>query len=278
MKVSTNTNFLDRMVGYEKAVEIIGKVGFDAYDLSLFNLELEDNPVLFKDYAKRIKALKKIADDLGMVCNQSHTPFYPRFDQKIWDMQRKAIECTALAGGTIAVIHPVNDYSAEQNAELYQNLLPFAKEHGVKIATENMWNWDAKKDIATPAACSSHSDFRAHIDAVNDEYLVACLDIGHAQMKGLDTSAVQMIRTLGDSLQALHIHDNDCHHDNHALPFTQGIDFKPIVTALKEIDYSGYFTMESERHLNYFTADTAFEGVKEIFDTAKKLAVMFENE
>ena len=277
MKISTNTNFLDRMVGYEKAVEIIGRVGFDAWDLSLFNLELDDNPMLCSDYVKRVKNLRKIGEDFGMTCNQSHTPFSPKFNQDVFDMQRKAIECTAIAGGEIAVVHPVNDYSAQQNAELYFKLLPFAKEHGVKIATENMWNWNTEKDIASKAACSHHLDFKAHIDAVCDPYLVACLDIGHAQMQGLDTSAVLMIESLGNSLQALHIHDNDCHYDSHALPFTGKIEFESIVKALKNANYKGYFTMESERHLNFFTAETAEKGIKEIYLVAKRLADMFEN-
>ena len=58
----------------------------------------------------------------------------------------RAIECTAEAGGKICIIHPENDKSAEENAEMYQKLLPFAKECGVKIATENMWMWDEEKD------------------------------------------------------------------------------------------------------------------------------------
>ena len=114
-------------------------------------------------------------------------------------------------------------------------LLPFAKDHGVKIATENMWNWNKETDEAAPAACSHHDNFLAHIKAVNDPYLVACLDIGHAEMRGLDTSAEKMIRTLGDSLQALHLHDNDRWHDSHQIPFSMEIDFEKVVKALKDI-------------------------------------------
>lgn len=61
---------------------------------------------------------------------------------------KRAIECTAEAGGKICIIHPDNDKSAEENAEMYFDLLPFAKECGVKIATENMWNWNEKTEEA----------------------------------------------------------------------------------------------------------------------------------
>ena len=75
---------------------------------------------------------------------------------------------------------------------MYAELLPFARDCGVKIATENMWNWDDKLGQASPAACSSPESFCAHIDALKDDFMVACLDIGHAEMRGVDTSAVEM--------------------------------------------------------------------------------------
>lgn len=40
---------------------------------------------------------------------------------------------------------------------MYFDLLPFAKECGVKIATENMWNWNEKTEEACFAALC---DFR----------------------------------------------------------------------------------------------------------------------
>lgn len=41
---------------------------------------------------------------------------------------KRAIECTAEAGGAICVIHPANNKTAEENAQMYFELLPFAKE------------------------------------------------------------------------------------------------------------------------------------------------------
>ena len=189
---------------------------------------------------------------------------------------KRAIECTAIAGGEICVIHPDNFKGAEENAEMYLELLPFAKEYGVKMATENMWCWDNEKDQASAAACSHHGDFLAHIKAVNDPYLVACLDIGHAEMRGLDTTAVQMIETLGDHLAALHIHDNDQWKDSHALPFTMNIDFEGVVRALKKIGYRGWFTLEADRHLTTFNADNIEVGIARMADAARRLAKMFE--
>ena len=54
------------------------------------------------------------------------------------------------------------------------------------------------------------------------------------------------------------------------------IDFDPIVKALKEIGYPGYFTMEAGTFVQQFTAETALEGLCKLKDSARKLADMFE--
>lgn len=286
MKISTEIASAAKLVGEEKAVEYIAKAGFDAWDFSMFEMahykkgrtgiEESDHPLFKGDYLAFARRLKKIGDDCGIVCNQSHAPF-PTWGEPMRPYLFRAIECTAEAGGAYCIIHPDNSRSPEENAEMFFDLLPFAKECGVKIATENMWNWNGELDEASPAACSDEKSFNAHLDAVNDPYLVACLDIGHAEMRGLNTSAEKMILALGSRLKALHLHDNDRHHDSHALPFTMDIDFKKVTDALKKIGYDGYFTLEADTYLEAFTADTAFDGIKNMAAAAKRLADMFEN-
>ena len=139
-----------------------------------------------------------------------------------------------------------------------------------------MLNWDIEKDHSCFAACATPESFNAHLDAVNDEYFTACLDIGHAEMKGSNTTASDMIRALDKRLSALHIHDNDKWHDSHQIPFSMDINFEEIVAALKEIDYKGYFTLEADVYLNDYTEENVFEGIKNMAAAARKLATMFE--
>ncbi len=282
MKISTEIASIAKHVGEERAVELVAKAGFDAFDFSMFAMAQYDwenkcviasgHPLQSKDYLVFARRLKQIAFDNGIVCNQSHAPF-PVAVKEIRSYLKRAIECTAEAGGSICIIHPDNNKSAKENAEMYLELLPFAKEHGVKIATENMWNWE--NDEARPAACSDEESFLAHLNAVNNPYFVACLDIGHAQMRGLHTSAPKMIRALGSHLQALHIHDNDCHYDSHQLPFTMNIDFQAVVDALKEIGYTGYLTLEADRHCDGSNKEDVFNKVMEMAQCARKLEAMF---
>lgn len=282
MKISTEIASIAKYVGEEKAVELVAKAGFDAFDFSMFAMAQYDwenkclitsgHPLQSKDYLAFARKLKQIASDNGIVCNQSHAPF-PVAVKEIRGYLKRAIECTAEAGGKICIIHPDNNKSAKENAQMYFELLPFAKEHGVKIATENMWNWE--NDEARPAACSDEESFLAHLKAVDDPYFVACLDIGHAEMRGLHTSAPNMIRALGSHLQALHIHDNDCHYDSHQLPFSMNIDFGAVVDALKEIGYAGYLTLEADRHCDGSNAEDVFNRVMEMAQCARKLEAMF---
>lgn len=283
MKISTEINSAARHIGEERAIEYIAKAGFDAWDFSMFKMcnydwgtgavSANNHPLSGNNYLAFARRLKQIGLDNGIICNQSHAPF-PSTPVRAY--LKRAIECTAEAGGKICVIHPDNNKTPEENAEMYFELLPFAKEHGVRIATENMWNWDSEKDQSSFAACATPASFCAHLDAVNDNAFGACLDIGHAEMRGVGTSAVEMIHALGNCLLALHIHDNDQWHDSHQIPFSMKIDFESVVHALKEIGYSGYFTLEADQFLTEYTEENVFTGIKRLADAARRLADRFE--
>ena len=284
MKISTEIGSIANIIGEEKAVEYVAKAGFDGWDFSMFAMvdydwglwqgSIADHPLNKPDYLKFARKLRDIGEGLGIVCNQSHAPF-PVNDRAVLDCLKRSIEATAEAGGEICVVHPDNNSSPEENAEFYHSLLPFAKGCNVKLACENMWNWDNQLKIASPAACSSPKSFLEHLDAVNDPYFAACLDIGHAEMAGVDTSATEMILALNKHLQALHIHDNDLYHDSHQIPFSMKIDFYAVVNALKQINYSGYLTLEADRYLENHTAENVFEGVCDLADSAKRLRDLF---
>ena len=286
MKISTEIASAANIIGEEKAIEHVAKAGFDAWDFSMFAMckydwgsdgLLENNhPLASDNYLSFARKLKQVGLDNGIHCNQSHAPF-PTYCKEIRDYLKRAIECTAEAGGKICVIHPDNFKGPHENAEMYSELLPFAKEYGVKIATENMWCWDKTLDHSTFAACATPQSFCEHVDVLNDDFMVACLDIGHAEMKGSDTTAVEMIKALDTRLQALHIHDNDKWHDSHQIPFSMNIDFVPILKALKEINYRGYFTLEADCYLKAYNADNIFDGIKNLADSARKLVEMYDN-
>lgn len=271
MLISTETGSLQKYGTNEQILRLLKDSGFDAYDYSMCDETAANNFVAHDDYVQKAKELRAFADQIGILCNQSHAQFptaikgNEQYNREMIPKIIRALEVSGILGAKICVVHPCNDYTASENASVYAKLLPYAKKFGVKIATENMWNWNDRSNCASPAACSDPIDFNKHLDAINDDYFTACLDIGHAEMKGLNTSAPAMITALGERLGALHIHDNDKWHDSHEIPYKGKIDFNKVLAALKQIGYKGDVTFEA---CSAFTAISASKIPAEI----KKLA------
>ena len=126
MKISTEIASAAALVGEEKAVEYTAKAGFDAWDFSMFDMCKydwsagcflpNDNPLASDNYLAFARRLKQIGLDNGILCNQSHAPFPSR--GPIIPYLKRALECTAEAGGKICIIHPDNYLSSQVNAAL----------------------------------------------------------------------------------------------------------------------------------------------------------------
>lgn len=256
MKLVTTTEIIGRRFSDEKAVRLIAEAGFDGYDYNLCSMHEKSNPLGSADWKKHVKNIKAIADDLNIPCLQAHAPFGELKNKQeateSLDGIFRSIEIASIVGCPILVVHPGNDFTAEQNYEyIYSKILPFAREANVKIATENMWNWD-EETYTHPAACGTEKDFIAHVDIACDEFMTACLDIGHSHMAQAP-GAPNLIRALGKNrLGALHVHDNDLCHDSHTIPFLGNIDWNAVILALKEINYQGNFTFEADSFLRGF--------------------------
>ena len=282
MYISTEIASFSKLGSNEEIIKFLKDAGFTAYDYSMFYGGLADELLYADDYVERAKKLRAYADSVGLPCNQAHAPFptaktgddeYNK--EAIWKI-RRAIEVSGILGAKVCVVHPWNDYTPEENAELYKNFEETARKAGVKIGVENMWNWNGEKDHASAAACSHHDNFKAHMNLLPKDVFVACLDIGHAEMRGLDTDAVRMIETLDSDLQALHIHDNNCWHDNHALPFSMQIDFEKIIDALKKVGYKGDVTLESDTFMRRLPLALYPQGARFMVDVANYIKERLE--
>jgi len=79
MKISTEINSAAKLVGEELAIEYCAKVGFDAWDFSMFSmceydwlkhcLKENNHPLAGNDYLAFARKLKRIGLDNGIVCN-----------------------------------------------------------------------------------------------------------------------------------------------------------------------------------------------------------------
>ena len=105
---------------------------------------------------------------------------------------------------------------------------------------------------------------------------MACLELGHAEMAKLNTSAEQIIITFDEHLQALHIHDNDHKNDSHQIPFSMNMNFESIAKNLKRIGYNGFLTLEADSYLSKFNTDSVFEDIKNLCTSAKRFSKLME--
>lgn len=267
--ISTNTCSLLRFYSPEESLSLIKETGFDTYD---YSMDSENDFFVANCYLENALKLKQFADNLGLKCNQTHSIFpvwHKSYDEntikKRTEYTKRILEISKILGAKNCIVHPINDFNEKQNFKFYQQFLPLAKELNINIATENMWNWDGSK--ASLAACSNHNNYKALLELVNDNHFVACVDIGHAEMFGLETSASKMIESLGKYVKCIHIHDNDCHSDRHGLPFSESIDFDLILDSLARIDYQGDITFECDGFINRMPKELHKNCLKLMFET-----------
>ena len=70
------------------------------------------------------------------------------------------------------------------------------------------------------------------------------IDTGHRNIVG---DPVEALRTIGEHLITLHLHDNHGEQDEHLLPGRGTVDWNGVVGALDEIEYPGVFMYELSR-------------------------------
>ena len=282
MILSTQTDYLGRKFDIETAINIIADAGFDAVDLSLFEMKNDESPFCKDGYKELAYRIKEKAQSRGLFFNQAHAPFPcskndKEYNEMIYGRIVRSIEIAGIVGAKCIVVHPMHhlpyiensETLKEMNMEFYHSLAPYAKRAGVKIALENMWQRNAETKEIIVSACSRTKEFADWIDTLADDCFTACLDLGHCGLYGFD--AAETIRGLGHRLGALHVHDNDYQSDAHTAPFLGKMHWDTICEALVEIDYKGDFTLEADNFYNPFGEELAESAAKFLHDIGRYL-------
>ena len=281
MILSTQTEVGSERFGDVKNIRMICEAGFDALDYSMFCLRDYDTVLNTSDYRRYVLELKKIVEGYGKFFNQAHAPFPSyrvgddTYNKVILERIKRAIEIAGILGVKNIVVHPtyfVNDSqrNLELNAEFYNAFIPLCKEYNIKVACENMFGRDGRRDCIIPNICSLGDEFRKMMEMLDPEYFTACVDIGHAGLVG--TTASDMLRTLGhDYVGCLHVHDNNYKNDLHCPPFFYDLDWEDITQALADIDYKGDFTFEADRFIDNFPEDVMPAAYRLLHDIGRHL-------
>jgi len=253
VKVSCNIGMIKHLVGEEKSISLIADAGFDAIDMGFD--DAENGPYgrwLKDDYSVQSRELLARVRDHGLYFNQAHAPLTPetlgtvgpdvlnnvRFDY----FERFFLVCSLLEIPHVVVhnlSNPVFSRNPEHkflvNLEFYRRLKTLAEPYGVRIALENLY-----------LHLSGTESFAQMLDALDDDYFMACVDVGHSNMVNQDTG--ELIRRIGSKVQALHVHDNHVEYDEHLIPGMGKMDWNSVLQALADVNYSGDFTLEVGSH------------------------------
>lgn len=296
-KISISIGQLQRKYGDKEALKIAKEIGADAVDFGLdpkFDVQKPDS-VYAKSEAEVVAyftGLKEYAAELGIAIGQTHGRISGYTNQEEADAifrKNARLDCiaTAALGAPVCVIHAVTtilhmDASPEFmhacNFRMFNDLLPYAKEAGIKIATETFG------DVHDSSRCDffgiakefqkSYEQIKQYKD--NAAYLTICMDTGHSNKAvkfDHNPTVPELIRMLGNEITVLHLNDNDSSCDQHMIPFVakgnffpikNTLDWDEIFSALDEIGYNGYYNMELElaRYGEEIMPDTAEFAIK----------------
>ena len=126
----------------------------------------------------------------------------------------------------------------ELNKQFYQNFFPIMEKTGVNVLCEN----STKYNMPNMHYLYTGQDMLDFIKYVNHPQVHACWDTGHANCEG---PQYKEIITLGKELYAIHYHDNRGKWDDHLVPYMGRMSNDEVLTALVDVGFNGYFTLET---------------------------------
>ncbi len=281
MMYSGQTHYAVEKFGYYEGVKKLTEGGFQGLDWVI----CAKHDYLFEpDWKETAKKLRQTAEEAGSQFVQAHAPFTPEHpDIYIRDFvphMPRSIEFAGLLGAKYIVVHPIRVWpyfthekeGFEKNLEFFGSLAQVAKDNGVKVAIENIFqNRPVTKYLCDDFASDPYEQIALY-EALNDpEAFTICFDIGHSAVCGREPQ--DAIRLIGhDRLGCIHAHDNDYRADLHQCPGAGKINWEAVCKALAEIDYEGSFNLECPGFYRNFGIEFWPEANRFFANTAKFLA------
>ncbi len=152
-----------------------------------------------------------------------------------------------LGADTILVVPGIVNIPWDKNSEIVPydiaydrcfssilELSKYAEEYRVNIALENVWN----KFLLSPI------EFKEFLEKISSEYVGIYLDTGNVLLTGYPE---HWIRILGKYIKKIHIKDFKIDVgtlSGFVLPLEGDVNWKAVISALKEINYNDYLIAE----------------------------------
>ncbi len=267
MKTALNIMGLVRKMPIEQVLDYVKQSGFDFVEIPLDKM-MSSNYIygpnfLGDDYIEQAKQLREMIDKAGLKVVQVYAPTPDTRPQKNFDTEgillvMRGIEIAAVLGASVITVLPMTHIEyygntqqvLDMNVEYFTKLAPLAKKNGIKIALKNMVKFSFRHRAIYYHACGTADEFVNYLDTLNKihgDLFVACVDVGNTNLATVDFG--DMLNKLGSRVAIVHISDNDYRKNNQSIPGNGSINFEKVSAALKENNYSGYYTMFCESTL-----------------------------
>lgn len=213
--------------------------------------------------------------EYGLQLNDLHAS---EGDEKSWvsprEYERQAgvalvknrIHMAAQLGGDVIIMHVHREPGKPEDNRVFWDQLrrsldelePYARSHGVRIAIENMSvdNFDTLEKIFA---------------LYGPDYIGLCYDSGHANIGG---DRMHRLEPLKDRLIALHLHDNNGVGDHHQLLFSQTVDWPRLAGIIARSAYTKCVSMEVLIHNTGL--EDQHEFLRQAFETGTAFAEMID--
>ena len=254
MKIATTTgDFEHYCASDEERIRELHRAGFRYIDLSLYSLT-PGSPYLQKGWREYVLGLKELAHGLGMQFVQAHSqggnPLSddPAHVDFLLRATLRSIEICELLGIKNTVVH--NGFAKElskeewfvRNKAFYERLFPTMERCGVNVLCEN----STRANMKEMYFINSGKEMREFIEYVDHPLVHGCWDTGHANCEGEQYGEIMAI---GDELYAIHYNDNHGAKDEHLAPFLGQLNHDEVMSALIDVGFDGYFTLECSSSL-----------------------------
>lgn len=251
MKKGINQCSFPETMSIRECLDLAKKAGFEGVELNLG----EEGEFSLKTPEKDIMNIMNLAKDVGIELSSLslESPYFLTDDEVHAERAKKHIKkalniaarlgidtILVVPGGVDVSIWSPNsktvpyDLAYERNKKALKDLASIAKENGVFIAVENVWN----KFLLSPL------EFRNFIDEIDAEYIKAYFDVGNVLVNGYPE---HWIKILGDRIKKVHIKDFKLQIGN-INGFTNllegDVNWPGVIEALRAIDYDDYITAE----------------------------------
>jgi len=286
LRLGVQTNYVIEDNCPQDGFAILKRTGFSCADFSLNgylkNTDIYKSQInhFFSRSTQELEAFfrphKLGAAQEGIAINQMHMPYQiyvPGADGELNDYLREVVASKSIAlcsffqcpyivmhGYKVARYLGSESREWEQTERFLDTILPMAKEMGITICIENLYDSVGGHLIEGP--CCNANKAAERIDRINDKYhaevLGFCFDTGHANLIGVDFE--NFITILGHRLKVLHIHDNDGKQDLHQIPFTftatrenkSSTDWEGFIRGLRNIHFDAVLSFETAPVLSAF--------------------------